>query len=347
MKNWKFIIGIFLLTVLSACLLNKQIESFVDTNKGDFYLLLEAPGFNVPELQQTQTLMDPTLAQSKFNNVVVVANSAHYKSANDGNIMTDQWDNTLVANLGLPVKKWVFVCCSSPVTPANYLINLLTTKFPDIDGFLIDSEDDPSSIADFVQIFNNMGRKYKYAIVGGLRNSIPPKSKYGIVFDKFFAEAYTEGNLSQYNFYKGLPQKVNGATCVDMSTSGVDKFWSSVVQKLGTNESIVPTVCGSGNCQEELFGNDCFDERLSNKSIDSLLSNNNSGRKDFAIWYGTGQQFSCMPSRDCLRINDETTCTNAVNCTWSPYKKNPNTGQKGVCFGNTDINPWGCATTWK
>mgnify|MGYP003328625711 FL=1 len=64
MKNWKFIIGIFLLTVLSACLLNKQIESFVDTNKGDLYLLLEAPGFNVPELQQTQTLMDPTLAQT-------------------------------------------------------------------------------------------------------------------------------------------------------------------------------------------------------------------------------------------------------------------------------------------
>ena len=53
MKNWKFIIGIFLLTVLSACLLNKNIESFTDP-KGDLYLLLEAPGFDVPELNQTQ-----------------------------------------------------------------------------------------------------------------------------------------------------------------------------------------------------------------------------------------------------------------------------------------------------
>ena len=79
MKNWKFIIGIFLLTVLSACLLNKNIESFTDP-KGDLYLLLEAPGFNVPELNQTQQLMDPNLAQSKFNNVVVVANSAKYKA---------------------------------------------------------------------------------------------------------------------------------------------------------------------------------------------------------------------------------------------------------------------------
>lgn len=345
MKNWKFIIGIFLLTVLSACLLNKNIESFTDP-KGDLYLLLEAPGFDVPELNQTQQLMDPNLAQSKFNNVVVVANSAKYKDSNDNDIMNNQWNNTLVANLGLPVKKWAFVCCNSSVTPANYLINMLTTQFPDLEGFLIDSEDDPSSIAAFVKLFNNMGAQYKYAIVGGLRNSIPPLSKYGIVFDKFFAECYTEGSLGQYNFYKGLPTKVNGATCVDLNQAGVDKFWSSIKSKLGQNDSIVPTVCGSGNCQEELFGADCFDERLSNKNIDTLIKGNNSGRRDFAIWYGTGQQFPCMPSRDCLRISDAKTCTNSVNCTWSPYKKNPNTGQKGVCFGNTNNKAWGCATTW-
>ena len=50
MKNWKFVLGIFLLTLLSACLLNKNIESFTDP-KGDLYLLLEAPGFDVPDKQ--------------------------------------------------------------------------------------------------------------------------------------------------------------------------------------------------------------------------------------------------------------------------------------------------------
>ena len=49
MRNWKIILGIFLLTVLSSCLLNKTIEPFNDTNKGTLYLLLEAEGFNVPE----------------------------------------------------------------------------------------------------------------------------------------------------------------------------------------------------------------------------------------------------------------------------------------------------------
>lgn len=345
MRNWKIILGIFLLTVLSSCLLNKNIESFNDTNKGTLYLLLEAEGFNVPELNTTQQIMDPKLAQSKFNKVVVIANSAKYKNSNDGHIMTDQWNNTLVSNLGLPVERWVFVCCSTNVTPANYLINTITTQFTDIKGFLIDSEDDPTSIAAFVKLFNTMGSKYQYAIVGGLRKTIPPKNKYGIVFDKFFSEAYTEGNLAQYNLYKGINKKVDGSTCVDMTSSGVQKFWDSIKAKLDLSDKIVPTVCGSGDCQEELFGDDCFDERLSNRNINSLISGNPTSRKDFAIWYGSGQQFSCMPSRDCLRLT-KSTCGSNPSCTWSPYKKNPNTQGKGVCSGNTSLKPWGCATTW-
>ena len=348
MRNWKLILGIFLLTVLSACIMHKNIEPLANSSKGNLYLLLEANGFNIPEFNATKQIMDPTLAQSKFNKLVVVANSAKYKNSNDGHIMTDQWDNTLVGDLGLPVEKWAFVCCSSKVTPANTLITMLTTQFPDIKGFLIDSEDDgsyPHSIEDFVKVFNTMGSKYKYAIVGGLRNTIPPKNKYGIVFDKFFSEAYTEGNLAQYNFYKGLSQKVDGSTCVDMTNTGVEKFWSSVKAKLGMDDAIVPTVCGSGDCQEELFGDDCFDERLSNRNIDSLIRGNTIGRKDFAIWYGSGQQFSCKPSRDCLRL-DQASCNTNLNCTWSPYKKNPNTHQKGVCFGNLANTQWGCATTW-
>ena len=42
-------------------------------------------------------------------------------------------------------------------------------------------------------------------------------------------------------------------------------------------------VCGSGDCQEELFGDDCFDERLSNRNINSLISGNPTSRKDFAL----------------------------------------------------------------
>ena len=136
MRNWKVILGIFLLTVLSACIMHKTIEP-LDNSKGDLYLLLEANGFNVPELNATQQIMDPTLAQSKFNKVVVVANSAKYKNSNDGHIMTDQWNNQLVTNLGLPMEKWVFVCCSSNAMPASNLIKMLTTQFTDIKGFLI------------------------------------------------------------------------------------------------------------------------------------------------------------------------------------------------------------------
>ena len=37
MRNWKIILGIFLLTVLSASLLSKNIEPFNDTNKGVYF----------------------------------------------------------------------------------------------------------------------------------------------------------------------------------------------------------------------------------------------------------------------------------------------------------------------
>jgi len=351
----KHTIGLIVLVILTlTCLIaliivltNSCKSNFSPDPKGNLYLILEANGFNVPELTETQQIMDPTLAQSKFNKVVVVANSAKYKISNDKDIMTDQWDNPLVRNLGLPVEKWVLVCCSSNAMPASNLITLLTNQFTDIKGFLIDSEDDgsyPHSIEDFVTIFNNMGPKYQYAIIGGLRNSIPPQSKYGIVFDKFFSEVYTEGDLGLYNFYKRLSTKTkDGATCVDMTATGVRQFWGSVKEKLGLDKAIVPTVCGSGDCQEKLFGDDCFDERLSNKNISDLISGNTSGRKDFAIWYGSGQQFSCEPASTCSKLNS-LACKTNKNCVWNQYKKNP-TGKLGVCVSSL-IGNWGCATTW-
>ena len=311
--------------------------------KGTLYLLLEAPGFNVPELTLSKKIMDPLIAQAKFDKVVVVANSATYKVVKkDSNVMTDQWDNQLVKDLKLPVEKWAFVCCSSTVMPAATLINNLISNFNDIKGFLIDSEDDPSSIAEFIKVFKSKGSAYKYGIVGGLRKGKPPPSQYGITFDKFFGEVYTEGNLAQNNFYKE-GKKVDGSTCVSMDKTSINQFWSSVKEKLGMKEAIVPTVCGSGNCQELLYKDNCFDERLSDKNIDSLLDGNTIGRKNFAIWYGTGQQFSCEPASTCLKLSSAT-CAKNKNCTWNKYKKNPDTDNQGVCAsipGN-----WGCATTW-
>ena len=356
MRTWKIAIAILLLILLIKFYM-KTIEPL--ENKDSFvktlYLILEAPGFDVPELNRTKKIMDPAVAKANFSKVVVVANSANLiKLEKDPSgkkvpmppnlqIMTDQWDNQMVKDLGLPVERWAFVCCSSPLIPATLLIKTLITKFSNIKGFLIDSEDDPSSIAEFIKVFNkNKGSAYKYGIVGGLRNTIPPASN-GFTFDKFFGEVYTEGDLAQYNFYKGVDKKVDGATCVSMEKTAIKQFWRSVKSKLGLDEAIVPTVCGSGNCQESLYGDDCFDERLSDNNINSLLNGNNTGRKNFAIWYGTGQQFSCEPARTCLKLSSADCSTNK-NCYWNQYKKNPNTGKPGVCAsmpGN-----WGCATVW-
>jgi hypothetical protein len=341
MRGWDIGLAILIMSIMIGYIFNRGLEPFKNP-KGYLYLLLEAPGFDVPELNVTKQIMNPLVAQAKFDKVVVVANSAKYKEPSDGSKMTDQWDHQMVKDLGLTVEKWVFVCCDSSVTPATRLITNLLNEFPDIKGFLIDSED--GTIPSFVEVFNNLGPKYQYAIVGGTRNSLPPQSKYGIMFDKFFSEVYTEGtNEMDRQFYDGISKKVDGAMCVSMNSSSVVKFWKGVKDVLGANESIVPTVCGSGDCQELLFGNDCFDERLSGNNIGSLLNGNTSGRKNFAIWYGTGQQFSCEPAQTCLRL-DSTNCMTNKKCIWNPYKTNPNTHKPGIC-SSVPIN-WGCSTTW-
>lgn len=338
-----FLTMAFIVSLIIVLAVSCKKDNYTPNSKGNLYLLLEAPGFNVPELQTRKKIMDPSVAQAKFDKVVVVANAAKYKDPKaDGHIMTEQWDNQLVSNLGLTVEKWAFVCCDSTVMPAATLINNLISNFPDIKGFLIDSED--TTIPDFVKVFNDKGSAYKYGIVGGLRNMIPPVSKYGITFDKFFSEVYTEGtNELDRIFYSGVNKTVDSATCVSMEKTAINTFWKGVKSKLGVNESIVPTVCGAGDCQELLYGDDCFDERLSDKNIDSLLNGNTIGRKNFAIWYGTGQQFSCEPAQTCLKL-DSTTCAKNKKCTWSQYKKNPNTGTTGVCASLP--SKWGCATTW-
>ena len=166
-RVWQIVLGILLLSIIIGQIFHRNIEPLQNA-KGELYLLLEAPGFNVPELNLTQKIMDPNVAQAKFDKVVVIANTAKYKDPiADEHIMTAQWDNKLVTKLGLSVEKWAFVCCNSTVMPAATLINNLISNFPDIKGFLIDSEDDPSSIAEFIKIFKSKGSTYKYSIVGG------------------------------------------------------------------------------------------------------------------------------------------------------------------------------------
>jgi len=342
MNRLKVIFGILLLSIIIGQLFRRpSVEPFQNT-KGDLYLLLEAPGFDVPELNLTKNIMDAKVAQAKFNKVVVVANTAKYKNViKDAHIMTDQWDNQLVKDLGLPVEKWAFVCCDTATLPAAKLISNIISNFPDIKGFLIDSED--STIPQFAKIFNKSS-VYKYGVVGGLRNTIPPNKQYTFKVDKFFSEVYTEvtDELDKV-FYDEINGKVDGATCASMKAASIAKFWNGITTKLGVDPGIVPTVCGSGDCQESLYGGPCFDERLSNNNLNTLLKGNTTGRSDFAVWYGTGQQFPCEPAQTCLK-SGYGTCAKNKKCVWSPYKKNPNTHTVGVCVSKPSI--WGCSTTW-
>ena len=314
---------------------------------GILYLMPEALGFDIPELIKSGLIMEQTVAQNHFDKVVVMANAAKYLDSKNAKIMTDQWDNKLVTALGLPVERWAFICCSSHLIPAKTRVDNLLANFPNIKGFLIDSEDD--TIKAFAAVFNNLGKKYKYGIVGGLRHSIPPPSQYGMAFDIFFDEVYTEGHPSDEKFYeKGAMSTDGTALCMSMSKKAISNFWSGV-NSLRTDVSIVPTVCGAGNCQELLYGDMCFDERLSSSNIGSLLKGNTSGRKDFAIWYGTGRNPECdLESKTCLELLSSTTCSTNTTCMWNSGKKNPTTNIQGVCVPETapPAGNWGCAKDW-
>ena len=128
-----------------------------------------------------------------------------------------------------------------------------------------------------------------------------------------------------------------------MAATGVQQFWGSVKEKLGLNEAIVPTVCGSGDCQEKLFAMIVLTKDCLIQISGLLISGNTIGRKDFAIWYGSGQQFSCEPASTCSKLN-RVACKTNKNCVWNQYRKNP-TGNLGVCVSSLTSN-WGCANTW-
>ena len=84
--------------------------------------------------------------------------------------------------------------------------------------------------------------------------------------------------------------------------ASINKFWKSA-SKSCNGTTTIPTVCGSGNCQEVIWGTindvgtknnikyECFDERLSGKFIMDLVDGKTQdvAGGNFAIWYGTGQ----------------------------------------------------------
>tara|TARA_B100000780_G_scaffold276484_2_gene245138 strand:- start:5898 stop:6857 length:960 start_codon:yes stop_codon:yes gene_type:complete len=314
--------------------------------KGILFLCPEADGFNVPELINSGKILDSQIAQDNFDKVIVAANSANYIKMNKPNnksILTEQWDSTMVTDLGIPVEKWVFVCCSSPGISAQKLIDDLLKDFTDIAGFLIDTEDSKESITDFVTVFNKIGSKYKYGIVGGPMKNMPPKKKYGMTFDYLLSEMYTEGEEDLAYYVPNSNPEVDGSICIDTSDNKfITKFWDTVDILLGNQQNIVPTFCGSGNCQGTLSTNSCFDERLSYTDIGKFISGNKN-KQNVAIWYGTGQQPVCEPNVSCL-ANSKTTCDNDKKCIWNDAKKTP-TGGIGGCF-SSNMN-WGCAINWK
>ena len=176
------------------------------------------------------------------------------------------------------------------------------------------------SIQQYLQVFENTFQsnrtKYKFALIGYNANLIGWETKWNLPsfkFDYFLNEAYTEGSAYDKNvkmdFYEPLPlstspsgtKSTGNATCPSMSVNALDNFWTAVATDFGMNtagskaDMLVPTVCGSGNCQENSNFIDssgkqiqCFDERLSNKFIGALVNQNKSPHKNVAIWYGTG-----------------------------------------------------------
>lgn len=346
--NIIYIILFIVLIMFLHTLFLKARESFTNNlNKGTLYLIPESDGFLVPELIKSDELLDTVDAKKYFNKVVVIANAADYKvPSTDRDIMLTQWNNILVQKLGLPVEKWAFVCCSNPKISANTLIDNLTTEFQDLKGFLIDSED--GTIGDFIEVFNHLrsktGLKYKYGMVGSSRKTLPPSSKYNFRFDVWFSELYTEGELNEYNYYLPGQKSADGSLCPSKEVDDAKQFWKATIHSLGENpKNIVPTVCGSGNCQEALHSSSCFDERLSSDQIKLILANNDTQIKDFGIWYGTGQQPMCQPSKSCLNYSEKD-CSGNKACEWFPYKKNPITKQAGVCMGKSQL--WGCSESW-
>jgi len=285
------------------------------------FLIPEAFGFNVPEINNQVEILPTSSISKHFDSVVVCANSAKYVAGNynsnppvpPNNIMTDQWDNQKVKDLKLPIEKWAFVCCNEGV-PASTKINNLLKDYPYIEGFIMDFED-PKSVTAFSTEFKKLKKKYKFGLIGFRGNLDGWKSwasqHGGLSFDYYFNELYTEGmyenqTTSYYNIGKDANSPSN-AVCPLNDKASINKFWKSA-SKSCNGTTTIPTVCGSGNCQEVIWPTssmsdknnikyECFDERLSGKFIMDLVDGktqdvaggNFAWKFCYLVWYGSSQ----------------------------------------------------------
>jgi hypothetical protein len=273
------------------------------------FLIPEAFGFNVPEINNQVELLPTSSISKHFDSIVVCANSAKYvpgkydsNPSPPNNVMTDQWENQKVKDLKLPIE------CNADVS-ASTKINSLLKDYPFIDGFIMDYED-PKSVTAFSVEFKKLKKKYKFGLIGFRGNLDGWKSwasqHGGLSFDYYFNELYTAGmyegqTTSFYNTGKDAASPSN-AVCPLNDKASINKFWKSA-SKSCNGTTTIPTVCGSGNCQEVIYGTindvgtknnikyECFDERLSGKFIMDLVDGKTQdvAGGNFAIWYGTGQ----------------------------------------------------------
>ncbi|MDA9298869.1 hypothetical protein N9P79_00720 [Crocinitomicaceae bacterium] len=308
---------------------SKDLSVTPAKSKRMLFLLPEALGFNVPEINNQIEILPTSSISKHFDSVVVCANSAKYvagkydsnPSVPPNNVMTNQWENQKVKNLGLPIEKWAFVCCNDSLAASIIIPNLLK-DYPYIDGFIMDFED-PKSVSAFSTEFKKLKKKYKFGLVG-FRGNLDGWESWasqhgGLSFDYYFNELYTEGmyegqTTSFYNTGKDADSPSN-AVCPLNDKASINKFWKSA-SKSCNGTTTIPTVCGSGNCQEVIWPTsamsdknninyECFDERLSGKFIMDLVDGKTQdvAGGNFAIWYGTGQAksgnknpVSCKPT---------------------------------------------------
>jgi len=308
---------------------SKDLSVIPAKSKRMLFLLPEALGFDVPEINNQIEILPTSSISKHFDSVVVCANSAKYvagkydsnPSVPPNNVMTNQWENQKVKNLGLPIEKWAFVCCNDSLAASIIIPNLLK-DYPYIDGFIMDFED-PKSVSAFSTEFKKLKKKYKFGLVG-FRGNLDGWESWasqhgGLSFDYYFNELYTEGmyegqTTSFYNTGKDADSPSN-AVCPLNDKASINKFWKSA-SKSCNGTTTIPTVCGSGNCQEVIWPTsamsdknninyECFDERLSGKFIMDLVDGKTQdvAGGNFAIWYGTGQAkpgnknpVSCKPT---------------------------------------------------
>jgi hypothetical protein len=352
-----WVIIAFLLISLVFVFSLKKIEGMT-TNDSRLFLYPEAKGFEIPELENVNNLMEPSIVSNNFTKIAVIANASYSPKTTLAGL-SKQWNHALPQKLSnesnVPIEKWA----SFYFGDYEYGENQVKEIFPDLTsnpnnivGIIFDNEgvDTKQVVKLFETLNKNIGIQIGWTLAPGSAKNIGPKDpqtkkvEATIEWNVCLGQAYTEGIPGTY-------YKTTNTNCSDFS----DNFWMNIAKEFGcpsldTCDSDskyvanfsrgVPMICGAGNCQEKFNTIQCFDERMTPDNISNLIERRPSGYpwNNFAIWYGTGQQPFCSESIQCMKLS-ESSCSD--NCKWYPYKKNPNTHETGVCLKDANKN-WGC-----